>query len=80
MTLFMYNTRVVTEYKEYDTEYGDTFDSMAFQFYTDEQLSSEIIKANPDYADVLIFLDTVTLKIPIFDQTTLPDTLPPWRR
>lgn len=78
--MFMANTRVITEYMEYETEYGDTFDSLAFQFYTDEQLSSEIIKANPDFADVLIFEDTVTLRIPIFDQTTLPDTLPPWRR
>ena len=76
----MADTMTVTDYMEYDTEYGDTFDSMAFQFYTDEQLSSEIIKANPDYADVLIFEEeSVTLKIPIFDAVTMPDTLPPWR-
>lgn len=77
----MADTITVTDYMEYDTEYGDTFDSMAFQFYTDEQLSSEIIKANPDYADVLIFEEeSVTLKIPIFDAVNMPDTLPPWRR
>ena len=77
----MADTMTVTDYMEYDTEYGDTFDSMAFQFYTDEQLSSEIIKANPDYADVLIFEEkSVTLKIPIFDAVNMPDTLPPWRR
>ena len=77
----MADTMTVTDYMEYDTEYGDTFDSMAFQFYTDEQLSSEIIKANPDYADVLIFEEeSATLKIPIFDAVTMPDTLPPWRR
>ena len=77
----MADTMTVTDYMECDTEYGDTFDSMAFQFYTDEQLSSEIIKANPDYADVLIFEEeSVTLKIPIFDAVTMPDTLPPWRR
>ena len=77
----MADTMTVTDYMEYDTEYGDTFDSMAFQFYTDEQLSSEIIKANPDYADVLIFEEeSVTLKIPIFDAVTMPDTLQPWRR
>ena len=74
-------TIIVTDYMEYAAEYGDTFDSMAFQFYTDEQLSSEIIKANPDYADVLIFEEeSVTLKIPIFDAVNMPDTLPPWRR
>ena len=59
----MADEKTITEYLEYDTEYGDTFDSIAFQFYTDEQLSSEIIRANPDYADVLVFDDVVTLKI-----------------
>lgn len=72
--------KVILKYMEYDTENGDTFDSLAFQFYTDEMLASEIIKANPMYADTLIFEDTVTLKIPIFEQVTLPSTLPPWRR
>ena len=76
----MADEKTITEYLEYDTEYGDTFDSIAFQFYTDEQLSSEIIRANPDYADVVVFDDGVTLKIPVFDTASLPDTLPPWRR
>ena len=47
----MADEKMITEHLEYDTEYGDTFDSIAFQFYTDEQLSSEIIRANPDYAE-----------------------------
>ena len=76
----MADEKTITEHLEYDTEYGDTFDSIAFQFYTDEQLSSEIIRANPDYADVLVFDDVVTLKIPVFEAASLPDTLPPWRR
>lgn len=71
---------VITDYTEYVTGYGDTFDSIAFRFYYGEELSSEIIKANPDYADVLIFEDAVTLKIPVFEQVTVPETLPPWRR
>lgn len=70
----------VTEYLDYITEYGDTFDSLAFQFYFDEMQASEIIKANPDYADVLIFEDSVKLKIPVFENVTTPGTLPPWRR
>lgn len=74
------SNRIVTEYMEYVTEYGDTFDSMAFQFYYDEMLSSEIIKANPDYADVLMFEDSVTLQIPVFDTSATPETLPPWRK
>ena len=72
--------KTITGYESYVTDYGDTFDLLALHFYTDEFLASEIIKANPDYADVLIFEDSVALKIPIFDPTTLPETLPPWRR
>lgn len=68
------------DYTEYDTKHGDTFDSIAFRFYTDEMMSSEIIKANPMYADVLVFEESVKLKIPEFDAVSLPDTLPPWRR
>ena len=76
----MANGVTVTEYLDYITENGDTFDSLAFQFYLDEMKSSEIIKANPDYAGVLIFEDTVKLKIPVFEDVSTPDTLPPWRR
>lgn len=76
----MADKNTITEYLEYETENGDTFDSLAFQFYTNEQLSSEIIKANPDYCDVLIFEDAVRLRIPVFDTVSTPDTLPPWRK
>lgn len=72
--------RMNDDYMEYETEYGDTFDSLAFRFYTDEQLSSAIIQANPDYCDVLIFEDAVKLRIPIINTVSTPETLPPWRK
>lgn len=71
---------MITDYTEYETEYGDTFDSLAFRFYLDEQLSSVIIQANPDYCDVLIFEESVKLRIPIVDAISIPETLPPWRK
>lgn len=67
-----YNTRITVE--------GDTFDAMALEYYDDEQQSSLIISANPDYCDVLIFEAGVTLRIPIVENVELPETLPPWRR
>ena len=42
-------------------------------------MASEIITANPDYADVIIFDEEVTLRIPVFDETATPETLAPWR-
>ena len=59
---------------------GDTFDGLALEFYDDEQKSSVIMGANPDYRDTLIFEAGVALKIPILDDVELPETLPPWRR
>lgn len=59
---------------------GDTFDGLALEFYDDEQKSSVIMGANPDYCDTLIFEAGVALKIPILDDVELPETLPPWRR
>ncbi|HIU80008.1 MAG TPA: tail protein X [Candidatus Coproplasma excrementipullorum] len=70
----------VLRYIEYVTRLGDTFDELALQFYDEEKMASYIIAANPDYADVLIFEDTVTLRIPIFDDSSKPATLAPWRR
>ena len=41
--------RTPSYYENYTTEYGDTFDIIAFKFYYDEMLASEIMRANPDY-------------------------------
>ena len=65
---------------EHITVDGDTFDSLALHYYSDEKMASEIIQANPDYCDTLIFEAGVKLYIPAVYATTMPETLPPWRR
>lgn len=70
----------IQRYIKYNTRKGDTFDELALQVYDNEKMASYIIEENPDYADVLIFDDVVELKIPIFDETSSPETLAPWRR
>lgn len=70
----------VVGYKEYTTIEGDTFDALSLSEYNEEKLAHHIIKANPDYCDVLIFEAGITLKIPIINNLDMPDTLPPWRR
>ena len=62
------------------TAEGDTFDSLALQYYDDEKMSSTIIQANLDYCATLIFEAGVPLVIPDVTEVTLPETLPPWRR
>lgn len=70
----------VSAYIEYETRVGDTFDELALQVYDNEKMSHHIIEHNPDYADVIIFEESVKLIIPIFDETEAPETLAPWRR
>ena len=70
----------VSAFINYRTRAGDTFDELALQVYNNEKMAHHIIEHNPDYADVIIFEESVTLKIPIFDETETPETLAPWRR
>lgn len=69
----------VSRFIDYTTRLGDTFDELALQVYNNEKMASEIIAANPDYADVIIFEEEVALRIPVFDETYAPETLAPWR-
>lgn len=68
-------------YSTYITKGGDTFDGIAFDFYTDEKLASLIIQANTRYADVLIFDAGIELMIPFVEEhEETPASLPPWSR
>lgn len=69
------------DYLIYITKQGDTFDGIAFEFYTEEKLASLIIQANPRYSDILIFDANVELIIPIIPENDdTPGSLPPWSR
>lgn len=70
----------IVGYIKYTARGGDTFDSIALSAYNEERMASTIIAENPDYCDVLIFEGGEVLQIPIVEDVTTPDTLPPWRR
>lgn len=68
-------------YMYYVTKKGDTFDGIAFDFYSEEKLASRIIEANSLYADVLVFDAGVTLLIPVISENEqTPGSAPPWSR
>ena len=48
----------------YTTIQGDTFDGIAFKLYGDEGYMKDLIEANLDYADMLIFPQGVELNCP----------------
>lgn len=64
---------------KYITKAGDTFDSISFNFYGTEKYSSEIIEANLNYIDIVIFDSEIELSIPQID-VKVENTLPPWKR
>lgn len=63
----------------YTTMQGDTFDMLALDAYNNEFQATDLIEANPQYADVLVFDAGVQLWIPKLESTP-PESLPPWKR
>lgn len=49
---------------------GESFDSIALKWYDSENYAAELIAANPEYSDVMIFQGGELLRIPWVD---LPD-------
>lgn len=69
--------------KIYRTRQGDAWDSIAYRLWPgvakSERLAAALIKANPAYADVLVFSEGVLLAMPeVAIRHPQPD-LPPWR-
>lgn len=62
----------------YKTIQGDTFDGIAYKLWGDEKHMKELIEANLDYADVLIFSPNVELIVPEAEEA--PVLLPFWRK
>lgn len=69
----------VIDYKEHITNAGETFDIIALNECGSEILATDIITLNPQYTDVVIFGEGITLTVPVYDTTESPETLPPWR-
>jgi len=64
----------------YSTIQGDSFDGISKKIYQDEAFAGDIIQANPDYANTVIFSAGVILIIPPKPAPSGADNLPPWRR
>ena len=73
-------SEAATEYFKYICLAGDTFDMIALAAYNEETMSSEIIQANPNYSDTLIFDGGEVLRLPVLTTVKTPDSVPPWRR
>ena len=61
----------------YKTMQGDTWDSIAYRLWGKENLMHQLILANPDYTDMLIFPAGTVLAVPDVE-TSAVGNLPPW--
>ncbi|WP_196601753.1 tail protein X [Pectinatus frisingensis] len=62
----------------YTTISGDIWDKIAKDKLGSESYTADLIAANPDYMDTVVFSAGVTLTIPTIS-TPVPSSLPPWR-
>ena len=63
----------------YSTIQGDTWDTISYRAYNDEAYVAELVAANPDLADTVIFSGGVMVVIPIIAAPADTSNLPPWR-
>jgi phage tail protein X len=64
----------------YITTQGDTFDIISKNVYSDEAFVGNIINANPQYMNTVMFSAGVELIIPPKPEPSIADNLPPWVR
>lgn len=62
----------------YRTQQGDFWDTIAWRLWGKEELMHELLRANPEHADVLVFPAGVVLTVPDVNTSTVPKNLPPW--
>lgn len=65
--------------KEYTTIQGDMWDGIAKKTLGSEYYMTDLIDANPEHRETVIFSAGVPLAIPDVSTPT-PQNLPPWKR
>lgn len=61
----------------YLTTQADTWDSIAYRLYGQERHMHELVAANPEHLDVLVFPAGVELRVPHVQSKA--KELPPWK-
>ena len=61
------------------TKQGETWDLISMMHYDTPHKVAELISANPEYSNVLIFDAGIELKIPQLEAEKI-STLPPWKQ
>ena len=70
----------IVGYKTHIAAMGESFDSIAFEYYGDEFMADKLMKANPLHVQKIVFEGGEKLTIPVYDDIESTETLAPWRR
>lgn len=64
----------------YRTVAGDVWDMIAYKLYGSTVYTSQLIRANSEYAGTVVFNASIELVVPEVDTASVANTLaPPWR-
>lgn len=63
----------------YVTSQGERWDEIAYAFYGNALKTEQLVAANPQYADMLLFPAGCVLNIPKLEEETA-ESLPPWKQ
>lgn len=72
----------IVGYKTHIAAAGESFDSVALDYYGDEFMADKLMKVkdNTRYTKMVIFKGGEELKIPVYDDIESTETLAPWRQ
>lgn len=66
--------------RDYITSEDDTFDSIAYDVYGEEQMRDLLFEYNPDYLSYIFFPAGIPLLIPLVEKVESLRTKAPWAR
>ena len=62
----------------YITIQGDAWDAIAYRLWGEERFFMDLVAANPEHLDMVIFPAGVELRIPPAPERVIRQELPPW--
>jgi len=71
----------MADFVEYITNQGERWDTVAYKAYGDAMLFPKIAEANRGIPLDVVFVDGISLKVPVLDKVSIDtNLLPPWKR
>ena len=62
----------------YITLQGDAWDAVAYRLWGEERFFMDLLRANPEHLDVVLFPAGIELRVPETPQRAIRTELPPW--